>query len=128
MVVTTGLIINGQLDPKKLETSLSSLIAKNFPRAGAQLALRNGVNSSSLYDLRARVFTEFLFQVYEFHIPHAFGTRTPPVVFTAEDHPEPYASPARTPTIAKFSVTGRLTLNVKFGVQQRLVRKAFSYF
>ncbi|KAJ7914768.1 hypothetical protein B0H13DRAFT_2324954 [Mycena leptocephala] len=93
MVVTTGLIIDGQLDPKKLEISLSSLIAKKFPRAGARLALRNGV--------------------YEFHIPYAFGARTPPVVLTAEDHPEPYASPARTPTIAKFSVTGRLTLNVQ---------------
>ncbi|KAJ7850081.1 hypothetical protein B0H13DRAFT_2087582 [Mycena leptocephala] len=75
MVVTTGLIIDGRLDPKKLETSLSSLIAKKFPRAGARLALRNGV--------------------YEFHIPHAFDARTPPVVFTAEDYPEPYASPAR---------------------------------
>jgi hypothetical protein len=40
---------------------------------------------------------------------------------------ETMAGPALTPTIAKFSVTGRLTLNVNFGVQQKLVRKAFSY-
>ncbi|KAJ6578048.1 hypothetical protein B0H19DRAFT_1122209 [Mycena capillaripes] len=75
MVVTTGFIIEGRLDPKKLETSLSLLIEKKITRAGARLALRNGV--------------------YEFHIPYTFNARTPPVVFTAEDHPESYASPSR---------------------------------
>ncbi|KAJ7896142.1 hypothetical protein B0H13DRAFT_2523450 [Mycena leptocephala] len=42
--------------------------------------------------------------------------------------PQPSSSRPCTPTIAKFSVTGRSTLNVNFGVQQKLVRKAFSYF
>ncbi|KAF7325658.1 hypothetical protein MKEN_00415700 [Mycena kentingensis (nom. inval.)] len=31
---------------------------------------------------------------YEFHIPHSFDATTPPIAFTSEHHPEPYASPS----------------------------------
>ncbi|KAJ7449108.1 hypothetical protein B0H11DRAFT_1743793 [Mycena galericulata] len=74
-VLTTGLMIDARLDAKKLEETLSTLIEHKFPRAGARIALRNGM--------------------YEFQIPQAFNSDTPPVAFTVEDHPEPYLSPAR---------------------------------
>ncbi|KAJ7109614.1 hypothetical protein C8R43DRAFT_1042939 [Mycena crocata] len=60
---------------KKLEQSLSTLVARKFPRAGARLALRNGV--------------------YEFQIPVVFNSGTRPIAFTTEEYPEPYRSPSR---------------------------------
>ncbi|KAJ6481608.1 hypothetical protein DFH09DRAFT_1213597 [Mycena vulgaris] len=75
VVLTTGLIIDRRLNSKKLEQSLSTLIEQKFPRAGARLALRNGV--------------------YEFQVPNTFDTNTPSMAFTAEDYAEPYRSSAR---------------------------------
>ncbi|KAJ7436736.1 hypothetical protein FB451DRAFT_1153007 [Mycena latifolia] len=75
IVLTTGLIINARLDAKKLEQTLSTLIEHKFPRAGARLALRNGV--------------------YEFQVPHTFDAKTPPVAFTVDDFPERYRSSPR---------------------------------
>ncbi|KAJ6487719.1 hypothetical protein C8R45DRAFT_994115 [Mycena sanguinolenta] len=75
VILTTGLIINTRLDAKKLEQSLSTLVKCKFPRAGARLALRNGV--------------------YEFQIPRTFDSNTQPIAFTAEDFAEPYRSAAR---------------------------------
>ncbi|KAJ7734549.1 hypothetical protein DFH07DRAFT_928433 [Mycena maculata] len=80
LVMTTGLIIDARLDSKKLEHTISMLVERKFPRAGARLALRNGV--------------------YEFQVPKMFGPDTPPLVFTAEDYPEPYRSTVR-PEIPK---------------------------
>ncbi|KAJ7729333.1 hypothetical protein B0H16DRAFT_228833 [Mycena metata] len=74
-VDTTGLVVDCALDPHKLESSLSMLIELNFPRAGARLAIRNGV--------------------YEFHIPRTFNSQTPSNSFTAAQFDEPYRSPAR---------------------------------
>jgi hypothetical protein len=48
LVLTTGLIIDTRLDAKKLEQSLSMLVERRFPRAGARLALRNGVGVFNL--------------------------------------------------------------------------------
>ncbi|KAJ7665957.1 hypothetical protein DFH06DRAFT_984851 [Mycena polygramma] len=75
LVLTTGLIIEARLNAKKLEQTFSTLVEHKFPRAGARLALRNGV--------------------YEFQVPCAFNSNTPPIKFTAEDFAEPYRSPAR---------------------------------
>ncbi|KAJ7088537.1 hypothetical protein C8R43DRAFT_297017 [Mycena crocata] len=75
IVLTTGLIIDAQLNVQILEQSLSTLVEHNFPRAGARVAFRNGV--------------------YEFQIPCAFDSNTPPIIFTAEDHPDDYSSSAR---------------------------------
>ncbi|KAJ7735811.1 hypothetical protein B0H16DRAFT_128753 [Mycena metata] len=75
IILTTGLIINARLDVKKLEDSLTTLIKHKFPRAGARLALRNGV--------------------YEYQVPQAFDSQTPAVIFTAEDFAEPYHSETR---------------------------------
>ncbi|KAJ7108738.1 hypothetical protein C8R44DRAFT_884774 [Mycena epipterygia] len=75
IVLTTGLIINARLDAKNLEQSLSTLIERKFPRAGARVAIRN--------------------RAYEFHIPRTFDAHTLPVAFTAEDYLEPYRSAAR---------------------------------
>ncbi|KAJ7032024.1 hypothetical protein C8F04DRAFT_1040926 [Mycena alexandri] len=74
LILTTGLIIDARLDVKKLEDSLTTLIKHKFPRAGARLALRNGV--------------------YEYQVPRTFDSKTP-VVFTAEDFAEPYRSETR---------------------------------
>jgi hypothetical protein len=43
IVITTGFIIDARLDAKRLEETLSTIIDRKFPRAGARLALRNGV-------------------------------------------------------------------------------------
>nr|GAT48154.1 predicted protein [Mycena chlorophos] len=75
MVVTTGLLIDAKLDLKRLETTLTLLIEQKFPRAGARLALRNGI--------------------WEFHVPHKFDETTPAVVFTSAEYDELYASPTR---------------------------------
>ncbi|KAJ6557927.1 hypothetical protein B0H19DRAFT_1070521 [Mycena capillaripes] len=74
LVLTTGLIIDARLDAKKLEQTFSILVERKFPRAGARVALRNGV--------------------YEFQVPRTFDLNTPPVRFTAEDFAEPYGSAA----------------------------------
>ncbi|KAJ6465784.1 hypothetical protein C8R45DRAFT_492379 [Mycena sanguinolenta] len=70
LVLTTGLVINARLDAKVLEESLSRLIERKFPRAGARLAFRNGA--------------------YEFQIPETFYAKTPPTIFTVDDYPEAY--------------------------------------
>ncbi|KAF8196261.1 hypothetical protein K438DRAFT_1673227 [Mycena galopus ATCC 62051] len=70
LVLTTGLVISARLDARRLEETLSTLIERKFPRAGARLALRNGT--------------------YEFQIPDTFDATTPPAIFTVEDHPEAY--------------------------------------
>ncbi|KAJ7734554.1 hypothetical protein DFH07DRAFT_928442 [Mycena maculata] len=75
LILTTGLIINTRLESKKLEETISTLVERKFPRAGARIARRNGV--------------------YEFQVPKTFRPDTPPVVFTAADYPEPYQSAAR---------------------------------
>ncbi|KAJ6554412.1 hypothetical protein B0H19DRAFT_1071813 [Mycena capillaripes] len=75
VVLTTGLVINSRLDAKKLEGTLCTLVECKFPRAGARLAFRNGV--------------------YELQIPNTFDAKTPPAIFTVEDYPETYRSPAR---------------------------------
>ncbi|KAJ7092514.1 hypothetical protein C8R43DRAFT_1081975 [Mycena crocata] len=75
LVITHGLIINGQLEPTILKETLSELIRQKFPRAGARIAQRNGM--------------------YEFQIPHTFSEETPPVAFTVEEYAEQYRSPAR---------------------------------
>ncbi|KAF8176242.1 hypothetical protein K438DRAFT_1727497 [Mycena galopus ATCC 62051] len=72
---TTGLIINARLDAKKLEQSLTMLVERKFPRAGARLAHRNGV--------------------YEFQVPRTFDSTTRAIAFTSEDFAEPYRSVAR---------------------------------
>ncbi|KAF7352179.1 hypothetical protein MVEN_01181100 [Mycena venus] len=69
-VLTPGLVINARLDTKILEESMSRLIEHKFPRAGARLAFRNGV--------------------YEFQIPETFDAKTPPAVFTVDEHAELY--------------------------------------
>ncbi|KAJ6591560.1 hypothetical protein DFH09DRAFT_974716 [Mycena vulgaris] len=74
-VLTTGLVIDARLDTQKLEHSLSILVERKFPRAGARLAIRNGV--------------------YEFHIPCTFDSHTPAIAFTAEHYEEPFRSHAR---------------------------------
>jgi hypothetical protein len=43
IVLTTGLIVDARLDAQRLEGTLSTLIQLKFPKAGARLALRNGV-------------------------------------------------------------------------------------
>ncbi|KAJ7092796.1 hypothetical protein B0H15DRAFT_882672 [Mycena belliarum] len=75
VVLTSGFIVNTRLDAKKLEETLSTLIVHRLPRAGARLALRNGV--------------------YEFQVPKIFDAETPPVVFTVEDYAEPYRCATR---------------------------------
>ncbi|KAF7360166.1 hypothetical protein MVEN_00745100 [Mycena venus] len=67
LVLTTGLVVNARLDAKRLEQSLSMLVEHKFPRAGARLALRNGV--------------------YEFQIPRTFNSSIRPTAFTLEDRP-----------------------------------------
>ncbi|KAJ7292834.1 hypothetical protein C8J57DRAFT_1267224 [Mycena rebaudengoi] len=74
-VLTTGLVIDSPLDAQKLEHSLTTLLERKFPRAGARLAIRN--------------------TVYEFHIPCTFDSDTPALAFTADHHREPYRSPTR---------------------------------
>ncbi|KAJ7116208.1 hypothetical protein C8R43DRAFT_902454 [Mycena crocata] len=74
-IVTHGLIVAAKLDAKQLEGTLSSLIRHKFPRAGARIALRNGI--------------------YEFHTPSKFTAETPPVAFTVEEYPDLYNSPTR---------------------------------
>ncbi|KAJ7487258.1 hypothetical protein B0H11DRAFT_1114982 [Mycena galericulata] len=83
VILTTGLMIDARLDAKKLEETLLTLIERKFPRAGARIALRNGV--------------------YEFQVPQTFGPGTPPVVFTVDDYPEPYRSASRPDTMPDAS-------------------------
>ncbi|KAJ7099974.1 hypothetical protein B0H15DRAFT_877227, partial [Mycena belliarum] len=75
LILTTGFIVNARLDAKKLEETLSTIIAHRLPRAGARIALRNGV--------------------YEFQVPKTFDAETPPAVFTVDDHAEPYRCSTR---------------------------------
>ncbi|KAJ7800355.1 hypothetical protein B0H14DRAFT_2899976 [Mycena olivaceomarginata] len=63
------------LTRKKLEQSLTTLVERKFPRAGARLALRNGL--------------------YEFQVPRTFDSTTKPIAFTVEDFAESYRSAAR---------------------------------
>ncbi|KAK7044864.1 hypothetical protein R3P38DRAFT_2766426 [Favolaschia claudopus] len=79
LVVTTGFIINMRLDAKALEQSLTKLVQNRFPRAGARLALRNGV--------------------YEFQVPLTFDSTTRPIAFTVEDFAEPYAQAGDRPPL-----------------------------
>ncbi|KAJ7615323.1 hypothetical protein FB45DRAFT_757790 [Roridomyces roridus] len=78
-ILTAGLIANARLDARKLENTLVTLIEEKFPRAGARLALRNGL--------------------YEFHVPETFGKDTPAVRFTVEDHAEGYRSNVSRPQL-----------------------------
>ncbi|KAJ7079648.1 hypothetical protein C8R43DRAFT_344964 [Mycena crocata] len=74
--ITTGFVIEAQLDPKKLQHTFWVLVESKFPRAGARLARRNGV--------------------YEFQIPLVFDADSPPIAFTVADHStEPYSSANR---------------------------------
>ncbi|KAJ7099972.1 hypothetical protein B0H15DRAFT_503638 [Mycena belliarum] len=75
LVLTTGFIVNARLEAKKLEETLSTIIVHKVPRAGARVALRNGV--------------------YEFQVPRTFDAETPPAVFTVDDYAEPYRCPTR---------------------------------
>ncbi|KAK6983997.1 hypothetical protein R3P38DRAFT_3108756 [Favolaschia claudopus] len=70
IILTTGLIVNAQLNPKILEESLCKSIETKLPRAGARLAKKNGS--------------------YEFRIPDAFDAATPTAGFTVAHHPEVY--------------------------------------
>ncbi|KAJ7691565.1 hypothetical protein B0H17DRAFT_1010970 [Mycena rosella] len=74
-VLTASLLVDARLDAKIMEQNLSTLVERKFPRAGAQLALRNGV--------------------YEFQIPRTFDADTPPIVFTVDNHSERYPSATR---------------------------------
>ncbi|KAF8162476.1 hypothetical protein K438DRAFT_1858665 [Mycena galopus ATCC 62051] len=74
--LTTGLIINARLDAKKLEQSLTMLVERKFPRAGARLAHRNGVGVQVSSPPRIRL-----------------NHRA--IAFTSEDFAEPYRSVAR---------------------------------
>ncbi|KAJ7634518.1 hypothetical protein FB45DRAFT_1141595, partial [Roridomyces roridus] len=69
-ILTIGLIVDARLDARQLEETLTILIEKKFPRAGARIAVRNGV--------------------HEFQVPTRFGPEMPAVEFTVEDHPEAY--------------------------------------
>ncbi|KAJ6494384.1 hypothetical protein C8R45DRAFT_988053 [Mycena sanguinolenta] len=69
-ISTVGLIINGRLDPSRMEATLWQLVEHKFPQAGARLGYRNGV--------------------YELQVPEAFDSRNPPFVFTSESHPGMY--------------------------------------
>ncbi|KAF7303619.1 hypothetical protein MIND_00591200 [Mycena indigotica] len=84
MILTTILVVDARLDPKKLENSVSLLVEKKFPRAGARLARRN--------------------EKYEFQIPQDFSPSTPAVSFTCSDYSEPYDSPSR-PSLATLRVS-----------------------
>ncbi|KAJ7612687.1 hypothetical protein FB45DRAFT_759814 [Roridomyces roridus] len=79
MILTTGLIIESRLDARKLEGTLTTLIERKFPRAGARIALRNGA--------------------YEFQIPERFGPDAPCVNFTVKNHPEAYRADPSRPTL-----------------------------
>ncbi|KAK7000318.1 hypothetical protein R3P38DRAFT_3617110 [Favolaschia claudopus] len=68
-IMTVGLVVPTQLDPRKLEESLLKVIEHKFPRAGARLALRNGI--------------------YEYQIPDKFDASTPAARFSVESHLEP---------------------------------------
>jgi hypothetical protein len=93
MCLTTGLVINARLDAKILGQRLSTLVERKFPRAGARIALRNGVH---IFILSSRVCIFIFFKVYEFQIPRAFDSSiTPAIAFTVDDYPEPYRSPER---------------------------------
>ncbi|KAK7038534.1 hypothetical protein R3P38DRAFT_2516566 [Favolaschia claudopus] len=70
IILTTGLVVNAQLNPKILEESLCKLIETKLPRAGARLAKKNGS--------------------YEFRIPDTFDAATPTAGFTVEHYPEVY--------------------------------------
>ncbi|KAJ7290177.1 hypothetical protein C8J57DRAFT_1046006 [Mycena rebaudengoi] len=74
-VLTTGLVIDSPLDAQKLHHSLATLVERKFPRAGARLAIRNGV--------------------YEFHIPCSFEWPEPAITFTGDHYRESYGSPTR---------------------------------
>ncbi|KAJ7606929.1 hypothetical protein FB45DRAFT_764832 [Roridomyces roridus] len=80
-IITTGLIVDARLDARKLEDTLVMLIEKKFPRAGARVALRNGL--------------------YEFHVPESFGTDMPAVRFTVEDHAGAYHSDVTRPRLPR---------------------------
>ncbi|KAF7377304.1 hypothetical protein MSAN_00150800 [Mycena sanguinolenta] len=69
-ILTIGLVINARLDPERMETTLSKLVEHKFPRAGARLALRNGL--------------------YEFQVPERFNSDNRPFIFTVEEHHEIY--------------------------------------
>ncbi|KAJ6614589.1 hypothetical protein B0H10DRAFT_1803124 [Mycena sp. CBHHK59/15] len=75
LVITNSFIIDTRLDVEKLDQTLCDLVQKKFPRAGARLALRNGI--------------------YEFQIPRSFDPNTPPIAFTTDNYPEPYRSASR---------------------------------
>ncbi|KAJ6453692.1 hypothetical protein C8R45DRAFT_1192479 [Mycena sanguinolenta] len=69
-ILNIGLVINARLDPKKMVATLCKLVEDKFPRAGARLAFRNGL--------------------YEFQVPEKFDSKTPPFIFTVEEHSEIY--------------------------------------
>ncbi|KAJ7636422.1 hypothetical protein FB45DRAFT_1138076 [Roridomyces roridus] len=79
LILTTGLIVDARLDVRKLEDTITVLVKRKFPRAGARIALRNGV--------------------YEFQVPEEFGGDMPAVRFTAEHHVEAYRSDASRPQL-----------------------------
>lgn len=47
LIHTRGLVVNRQLDCDKLKISLFQLVETKFRKAGARLAIRNGVRGSS---------------------------------------------------------------------------------
>ncbi|KAJ6489877.1 hypothetical protein C8R45DRAFT_901486 [Mycena sanguinolenta] len=88
MVMTIALVVNVRLDPQRLEDTLWKLIEHKFPRAGGRLVSRNGV--------------------YEFQIPDTFDAKTPPAVFTVEDHPEAFHSAGKSrPKIPSLSTASQ---------------------
>ncbi|KAJ6486909.1 hypothetical protein C8R45DRAFT_1145542 [Mycena sanguinolenta] len=103
-VLTIGLVIDSPLDPHKLECSLSTLVERKFPRAGARLAIRNNV--------------------YEFQIPCTFDSNTPAIAFTAYHHYEPYLSPKRPDLRLLLSCTDSKPLVHRFpSLREYLVSK-----
>ncbi|KAK7049156.1 hypothetical protein R3P38DRAFT_2872912 [Favolaschia claudopus] len=84
-IMTVGLVVPTQLDPRKLEESLLKVIEHKFPRAGARLALRNGI--------------------YEYQIPEKFDASTPAAIFSVEYHlvPCPERSKILLPSLSGLS-------------------------
>ncbi|KAJ7449114.1 hypothetical protein B0H11DRAFT_2332703 [Mycena galericulata] len=79
LILAYGLNVDTRLDTKNLEETVSTLIKRKSPRAGARLTLRNG-DLSVLFSLPGSQFS----QVYEFQVPQTFGPDTPPVAFFME--------------------------------------------
>ncbi|KAJ7627269.1 hypothetical protein FB45DRAFT_1082492 [Roridomyces roridus] len=96
IIVTNGLIVDARLDACKLENTITVLIERKFPRAGARIAFRNGV--------------------YEFQVPQKFSTDMPAVRFTVENHVEAYSADPSRPKLpvdlAEFSASSPTIVNI----------------